>query len=78
MYCTYSGGMWHETQHVQNLGLQDNLLCPCKFYCAYQLPCQYIWQFHLMNGVITSHDCVIGSPARHMLEVMILKLGSLS
>lgn len=53
------------------------IYCLCKFYCACQLPCQYIWQFHLMNGVITCHECVIGRPARHMLEVMILKLGSL-
>lgn len=36
--------------------LTDDLSCRCKFYRGYQLPCQHIWQFHLMRGVITSHD----------------------
>ena len=36
--------------------LTDDLFCQCKFYQGYQLPCQHIWQFHLMSVVITSHD----------------------
>ena len=38
--------------------LEDDLLCQCNFYRGYQyqLPCQHIWQFHLMNGVITPND----------------------
>lgn len=36
--------------------LNDDLLYQFKFYQLHQFPCQHIWQFHLMNAVITSHD----------------------
>lgn len=36
--------------------LTDDLSYQCKFYRGYQLPCQHIWQFHLISRVITSHD----------------------
>ena len=36
--------------------LTADLSCQCKFYRGYQLPCQHIWQFHLLSGVITTHD----------------------
>ena len=36
--------------------LEDDLLCQCKFHRGYQLSCQFIWQFYLMNRVITPND----------------------
>ena len=36
--------------------LGDDLVCQCKFYRSYQLPCRHIFQFDAMNACIKQHD----------------------
>ena len=36
--------------------LGDELTCQCKFYRSYQLPCRHLFQYNLINNVITSRD----------------------
>ena len=34
----------------------DELTCQCKFYRSYQLPCRHLFQYNLINNVITQRD----------------------
>jgi hypothetical protein len=46
----------YVANHVEVKKFQDKLVCCCKFFCQYWVPCRHLWQRELMYGIFTEED----------------------